>query len=619
MRADGRRRVPAARAAAGGPADELLRWGVFCALLLPYAALSFVSGEAVRESKLLVQGLGAAVALAGLAGLERRRSVVAAPDARGARALAWVALALVAWCLASAVVSAPRTLDPLSAAPVLAAVALFLAGAAPEGPALARTAFPLLMIAGAASSLLAMLQRFAGFLKLPLAVPEPRFLAAGLVGNPGDLGAALVVPGILLAEAVASPSLPRRARAFAAVALALVLGGLGASAALGPFLALVGGALAPLLLAGRRRLVGSLLALLLLGTGLATTEAGSRLVEKVRQLASGRSDLAFTQRDIGALAALEMVRARPLLGTGPGAFSTEFVPARVAAEERSGRRLVHLSPSGHFENAHSEPLTLAAECGVPSAVLAAAALVGLFLLLAFRNRAASPHPAVPVEVLVALLAGFSLLSLTGFPTRLAVTSGPFAFALGLAWRTARPGRFAPGAPMRSWLLASGTLILGAAAAARGGAVWLQAEGEARLREAAAADGPVRESLLVSAEDWLEAALTLRPRQPAALLALCSTRRLAHDPEGALRACAASLRLEERAETDLNLGRLALEAGDDRTATALFVRAVWILPSLLADVPEEAGRAAIELEVREREAALTRGTPAPRLPAGYPLP
>ncbi|MDL1950833.1 hypothetical protein FBQ97_13610 [Acidobacteria bacterium ACD] len=82
---------------------------------------------------------------------------------------------------------------------------------------------------------------------------------------------------------------------------------------------------------------------------------------------------------------------------------------------------------------------------------------------------------------------------------------------------------------------------------------------------------------------------------------------------------ASLRLEERGETDLNLGRLALESGDERTATALFVRAVWILPSLLADVPEDAGRAAIELEVREREAALTRGTPAPRLPAGYPHP
>ncbi|KAA0253270.1 MAG: hypothetical protein EDX89_14965 [Acidobacteria bacterium] len=601
------------------PGEKLLQWGVLGALLLPYAALSFVSGEAVRESKLLVQGLGAAVALAGLAWLERRRSVAVGPTARGARTLAWVALALVAWCLASAAASAPRVLDALSTAPVLAAVALFLAGAAPEGPALARTAFPLLMVAGAASSLLATLQRFAGFLTLPLAVPEPRFLAAGLVGNPGDLGAALVFPGILLAEALASPTHPRRARLFAAVALALVLGGLGASAALGPFLALVGGALAPLLLAGRRRLVGSLLALLLLGAGLAMTEAGGRLVEKVRQLASGRADLAFTQRDIGALAAVEMVRARPLLGTGPGAFSTAFVPARIAAEERAGRRLVHLSPSGHFENAHSEPLTLAAECGVPSAVLAAAALAGLILLLIFRDRAASPHPAVPLEVLVALLAGFSLLCVSGFPTRLAVTSGPFAFVLGLAWRTVRPGRPVAGAPTRSWLLAAGALVLGTTAAARGVAVWLQADGESRLREAAAVSGAVRESLLVSAEDRLEAALALRPRQATALLALCSARRLAHDPEGARRACVASLRLEERGETDLNLGRLALESGDERTATALFVRAVWILPSLLADVPEDAGRAAIELEVREREAALTRGTPAPRLPAGYPHP
>ncbi|MDL1952366.1 hypothetical protein FBQ97_21520 [Acidobacteria bacterium ACD] len=74
------------------PGEKLLQWGVLGALLLPYAALSFVSGEAVRESKLLVQGLGAAVALAGLAWLERRRSVAVGPTARGARTLAWVAL-----------------------------------------------------------------------------------------------------------------------------------------------------------------------------------------------------------------------------------------------------------------------------------------------------------------------------------------------------------------------------------------------------------------------------------------------------------------------------------------------------------------------------------------------
>lgn len=615
MRAERHRTAARPKAASGNAGETLLRWGTVCALLLPYVVLSFVSGEAVRESKLLAQGLSAALALAGLALLERRRPASLLPAGRAPRVVVGIAVALATWCLASAFAAAPSTLDPLFAVPVLAGVALFLAGAAPGGHALAGTAFPLLVLAGTASSILAMLQRSAGLLKLPLDAPEPRFLAAGLVGNPGDLGAALVVPGILLAEALTSPALPARARAFAALALVLVLGGLGASGALGPFLALVGGAAAPLVLGGRRRLAGTVLALLLLGGGLATTETGARLVEKVRQLSSGRADLAFTQRDIGALAAVEMVRARPLLGTGPGTFSNAFVPARLAAEERSGRRFVHLSRSAHFENAHMEPLTIAAECGVPAALLAMAGLVSLIGLLVTRERHPRRDDEVSGEVLVALLAGFVLLALSGFPTRLAVTSGPFAFAAGLAWRRFAPRVASPsgGARLRGPLLVASAAILALLATTRGAAVWLLAEGENLLREAAQTTGAERERLLVSATDRLEAASTLRPRQAATLLALCSARRLAGDTEGASRACLASLRLEERGETDLNLGRLALDRGDVRAANAFFVRAVWILPALLPDVPEAAGPAAIELDVREREAALARGASPPPLP------
>ena len=40
---------------------------------------------------------------------------------------------------------------------------------------------------------LAALQRFGGVLRLPVEAPEPRFLATALIGNPGDVGAALVV------------------------------------------------------------------------------------------------------------------------------------------------------------------------------------------------------------------------------------------------------------------------------------------------------------------------------------------------------------------------------------------------------------------------------------------
>ena len=165
--------------------------------------------------------------------------------------------------------------------------------------------------------------------------------------------------------------------------------------------------------------------------------------------ATGDVAAATTQRDIGLLAAREMVRARPVLGAGPGAFSNRFVPARLAAEERTGRRLVHRSGSAHFDNAHSEPVTLAAEAGAARRVRSDRRGPR-----ASRGSLRAPPAGgvafdFPVDALLAALFGIAFLSLGDFPMRIAVASGPAAFLAGLALRQDRGGGRVPSVAARA--------------------------------------------------------------------------------------------------------------------------------------------------------------------------
>ena len=125
---------------------------------------------------------------------------------------------------------------------------------------------------------------------------------------------------------------------------------------------------------------------------LALLSAAGVLQRAATKVASGDVGTLTTQRDIGVLAAFETIRSHPALGIGPGGFASDFVRARLAAEERTGRRLVHLSTSAHFDNAHCDPLTVAAEVGVPAALALAASLVALLagLLGAARRERQGP-------------------------------------------------------------------------------------------------------------------------------------------------------------------------------------------------------------------------------------
>ncbi len=593
---------------------RLVRIGILAALVLPFLVFSTASSEALRESKLLVQALGASLALLGLA---LGGSFPAFGRGRAARVAVLGLLAAVSLSLLSALANAD-VVDPLTAAAVLSALALLLAGSSAVGAQVVPAAAVALMAAGAFTGALAALQRWAGLFRLPLEAPEPRFFAAGLIGNAGDVGMALVVPSLLLFAAAANPDVPARGRMLAAASLAPALLGLLATESVGPALAFGGGAVvfAALDLRRRRLALGLLLAAACLAP---LTGAGRRFLGKLDELRRGDLAAATTQRDIGLYAAREMIRQHPLLGVGPGAFSNRFVPARLAAEERTGRRLVHSSGSAHFDNAHCEPVTLAAEAGLPAALAAAAGALALLTGLLFRRKIEPSPPNAPIDALFAALFAVALLGLADFPLRIAVSSGPAAFLAGAALRRAAGDEGAPASPARGAraLLAALGLLIAALAAVRSFATLAQAQGENLLREAASAPEDAateRAEILSAAGGRLAKAVALRPRSATALLALGSVDALRGERESAYAVYSRSLKLEERAESDLNLGRAALSLERADEAHGLFRRAVWIQPRLLDSLPAEVDRERLAAQIDAAAQALSRGGRAPALPA-----
>ena len=603
-----------------GAESFLVPAGLLVALVLPFFVWLADSPDQLRDSKLAVQALGASVALAGLLFDAIRRGVPFGPLG-GAPAFGRVAVLALSGALALSLVSGlarSERVDPLTAAAVLSPLALAVAGASRSGAAAAPRLFGALAVAGAATGLLAAGQRYLGGLRIiPIDAPEPRFLAVALIGNPGDVAAALLLPALVCW--VRMTGTRGRARLLPATGLGACLLGLGATEAIAPLGAFAAAVLLHTLLDLRTRIRPLLAAVLLFAAAAGATGAGRRALEKLDQLRRGDTAVATTQRDIGALAAVEMIRARPLLGVGPGAFSNVFVPARLRAEERVGRRLIHFSGSSHFENAHSEPLTLAAENGLPAAILALlgflAAGAGLFRLH-LRRTGATRSSSVPPDALIAFFAAFAVLSLASFPLRLALSAGPLAFAFGVAIR-ALSGRREEERPAPRAAIALGVLALLTlgTAVVRFTAVSLQADGELRLNATPSYEGAERAALNDSARRQIRRALALRPRSASAWIALGSTYRLDREMENAFLAYVRSLTLEERAETDFNIGLVVLAGSAPGKAPAFFQRAVWILPRLAESLPPAIDAEALVRTNEETAARLGAGARPPELPDG----
>lgn len=261
-----------------------------------------------------------------------------------------------------------------------------------------------------------------------------RLAMTSTAGNPGDLGAYLVLPGLLaqwlLARDLRKGERPRLAvvTALLVCAAALVL-----TQTLAALAAFAAGTLLfwGLALPGRRALLaGAGLAAAVLVLVLAVAPLRERVVAKTRQALAGDWNAVLTNRLDGWRTALWMLRENPLTGVGHGAYRPEFVPAKLALLSQGARFSPDLQQDVVFANAHNEYLEVGAEWGIPGLL---ALTWGIWVLVSMvKSRREREENRALVWAGTAALA---VLALAHFPFRLGLVA--FPALLFLSWTMRR--------------------------------------------------------------------------------------------------------------------------------------------------------------------------------------
>ncbi len=282
------------------------------------------------------------------------------------------------------------------------------------------------------ASLLALLGVFQFYgifepLRLAGARWDPRLGLTSLAGNPGDLGAYLVLP--CLVAVWSFPSLRSPGRWMTGVGLALCLYALALTQTLAALAALAAGLLdlAVLMLPRRKARVGlaagaAAVAILIL----AVAPLRTRVAAKIGPLVSGDFNEFLTGRLDGWHAALWMLEERPVTGVGHGAYLPEYIPAKTALLDQ-GVKFLPGQTNPVFSNAHNEYLEAAAEWGIPGLLALA---WGLWVLLGTARRVRHV-PERDRPLVWSGLAALAVLCLVYFPFRVALVA--FPAILFLAW------------------------------------------------------------------------------------------------------------------------------------------------------------------------------------------
>jgi hypothetical protein len=129
---------------------------------------------------------------------------------------------------------------------------------------------------------------------------------------------------------------------------------------------------------------------------------------------------------------------------------------------------------------------------------------------------------------------------------------------------------------------------------------------ALVRAAGAGSARPDRDLLAADRDLLESARNRLPFDPRPSFLLGSNALLRNEPVEALLSYQESLALEERPETDLNLSRTYERLGNPQAAANWALRAAWLSPSLVGQLPA-ATQDAIARILSELEAELAAGS------------
>ncbi|MEA2327107.1 MAG: hypothetical protein QOE68_2066 [Thermoanaerobaculia bacterium] len=350
----------------------------------------------------------------------------------------WLLLAAIAvWCIVTTLTSSNRPLSEASLVTVAASLVIYIATRV-IAPTL-RIPVLFVIFAGAfANAVLVTLQELR--IWNPFVFPKDllgHLQSVGLLGNPNDVGTLLVGPAV--AALVAAAAVRGWQRVLFGMSAVLLFSGIAMSQTRSAMIAFVAGTIvAALLRPWRQALAVAVLLAIFVAVAFRPSfgirEHFSQLVTAARQR---DYPILFSERVVPFLSAIEMVRANPATGVGPGCFKYHFMLTRLALEKRYPASWTRGWPM-NFGETHNDHLQVAAETGLPGYALLAGAIA--LLAIPSRRRRDNPVPrtaeqAVAHAIRAPLAVTFFVIALAQFPLQIAAPRLMFLTlgAIAISW------------------------------------------------------------------------------------------------------------------------------------------------------------------------------------------
>jgi O-antigen ligase len=283
----------------------------------------------------------------------------------------------------------------------------------------------IILIPAVINALVALAQAMDVWHPFPTDAPPGRMSTVGLLGNPNDLAAFLVLPGIV---AIAL-SFSGRAKSLSAIAGVTIVAGILASVTITAIAALVLGALI-LVLARKSRAALLLLLVLAVGAAALVVVDGPvhRRLESGRELLANRDFERLSSYRLGSsLVAIEMIRDHPFVGVGPGTFGWNYFEYRLLVADKYADWLGTANPLSRsaesFGEAHNDHLETAAESGIPGYAL----FLSWMVLIVVSNVRTPGKTPMNRALALAMVAAFAVTTLGLFPMQIAATTSSFVF------------------------------------------------------------------------------------------------------------------------------------------------------------------------------------------------
>jgi len=350
----------------------------------------------------------------------------------------WFLLGAIAlWCIVTTLTSSNRPLSEGSLVTVAAALVVYIASRL-IAPTL-RMYVLFVVFAGAfVNAVVVTLQELR--IWNPFVFPPEvtgHGQSVGLLGNANDVGTLLAAPAVV--ALIAAVAVRGWQRVMYGAAAAVLFMGVAMSQTRTAMIAFAAGTIvAALLRPWRQAIAVAVLLMIFAAVALRpSTGIGAHFAKLATAARERDYPNLFSERAVPFLSAIEMLRANPVVGVGPGGFKYHFMLTRLALEKRYPPSWTRGWPM-NFGETHNDHLQVAAETGLPGYALFFAAVA--YLAIPSRRRRDDPAPRTPEQTVghairAPLAATFFVIAMAQFPLQLAAPRLMFLTlgAIAISW------------------------------------------------------------------------------------------------------------------------------------------------------------------------------------------